>query len=190
MPRGRKKKTEAKKVGRPSEYRPEMCEDVQKWTQEGIVNHEIAARLGITETTLYDWKNKYPEFSESFQKGENYRHRNVINALYKRCIGYEYTEVTKEPVVVTKQVEGQSEKLLVDKKMVTTKKVKKQMAPDVNAIEFYLTNKLPDEFKHKSEVNNKISGNLTMRSEGLSEKEKAALIKEVAEEMANGEHGK
>ena len=160
VPRGRKPKAkEARPVGRPTEYRPEMCDDVRKWVEEGIVNHEIAARLGIAESTLYEWKQKYPEFAEAFEKGHQYRHQNVINALYKRCIGYTYEEITKEPVEIPSDDPDKPPK----KRMVVTKKVRKQMAPDTNAIEFYLTNKLPDQFKHKTEVQSNVTADVHVK---------------------------
>lgn len=181
MPRGRKKRKQSERgPGRPTDYRPEMCADVQNWVEEGIVNHEIAARLGIAESTLYDWKNTYPEFAEAFKKGNNYRHQNVINALYKRCIGYEYTEVTKEPVEVPSDDPEKPAKT----KMVITKKVKKQVAPDTNAIEFYLTNKLPNQFKHKTEVQSNITADVHMKQEvdlsNLSDEELDQLEKLIA----------
>lgn len=178
MPRGRKpRKKAANPVGRPTDYRPEMCADVQQWVQEGIVDHEIAARLGIARSTLYDWKNEYSDFADAFERGNNHRHQNVINSLYKRCMGYEYTETTKEPQEAKSDDPSKPGKI----KMVITKKVKKQVAPDTGAIEFYLTNKLPDEFKNKSEVNNNISGSLGLRSDGMTEEDKLALIKKQAE---------
>jgi transposase-like protein len=162
VPRGRKKrKLSVREPGRPTDYRPEMCEQVQQWVQDGIVNHEIAARLGIDEATLYRWKNEYCEFCEAFQRGHNYRHQNVVNALYKRCIGYEYTETTKEPA---DEKTGDPSKP-VKTKMVITKKVKKQVAPDTGAIEFYLTNKCPNEYKHKTEVHSNITGDVVVKKE-------------------------
>jgi len=138
-----------------------MCDDVRKWVEEGIVNHEIAARLGIAESTLYEWKQKYPEFAEAFEKGHQYRHQSVINALYKRCIGYTYEEITKEPVEIPSDDPDKPPK----KRMVVTKKVRKQMAPDTNAIEFYLTNKLPDQFKRKTEVQSNVTADVHVKKD-------------------------
>jgi len=48
-------------------------------------------------------------------------------------------------------------------KMRIVKKVTKYLAPDTEAIIFYLTNYLPEEFKSKNYLNNHISG--TLRTE-------------------------
>jgi hypothetical protein len=162
LPRGRKKRKQSEKgPGRPTDYRPEMCDDVQKWIEDGIVNHEIAARLGIATSTLYEWKDKYSDFADAFERGNNYRHQAVKNALFQRCIGYEYTEVTKEP----KDEKPEDASKPIKTKMVITKKVKKQVAPDTGAIEFYLTNKCPNEFKHKTEVHSNITGDVHVKKE-------------------------
>jgi len=58
-------------VGRPSEYRPEwMLSKVIDIMSEGASKVEVAAELGITKETLYQWVQKYPEFSDSIKKGE------------------------------------------------------------------------------------------------------------------------
>jgi hypothetical protein len=166
MPGGRKKrKLSDRGPGRPTEYRSEMCEDVREWVSDGIFEYEIAARLGIHPSTLCDWKNEFPEFSEAFKVGLKRRHHNVKNALYQKCIGFEYTETTREPALVKKTIDGQNETILQDKKMVITKKVKKFVPPSDNAIEFYLTNTCPDEYKHKTEVHSKITGDINVKKE-------------------------
>lgn len=181
--RGRPKKIVRNPNGRPTDYRPEMCAQVQEWVEEGIVNHEIAARLGIAESTLYDWKNDHPEFKEAFTRAHNYRHQNVKNALYMRCIGYDYTETTREPATEKTADSDKPAKT----KMVVTRKVKKHVAPDPTSIQFYLTNHLPDEYKNKSEIDNKISGSLGLRSDGMSETDKDNLIKKQANKLNKSE---
>ena len=41
--------------------------------------------------------------------------------------------------------------------MQVTKEVKKTVPPDVGAGQFWLTNKMPDEFKNKQEINGSIT---------------------------------
>jgi transposase-like protein len=184
VPRGRKKrKLSVREPGRPTDYRPEMCEQVQQWVQDGIVNHEIAARLGIVESTLYDWKNTFPEFAEAFEIGHHYRHQNVKNSLYKKCNGFEYDEVTKERM----EVKGKNPEDPPKFKMVVTKKVRKFVVPSDSAIEFYLTNHLPDEYKHKSEVNNNINGSLGIRSDGMTNEQKDDLLRKQASKLQAAE---
>ena len=53
--------------GRPIEYRPELCAllDNAKVTQGGI--NCIAQILEVPKRTVYDWMQRYPDFSHSVQ---------------------------------------------------------------------------------------------------------------------------
>ena len=115
-------------LGRKPVYSSDMVEKVLQWKKEGIINTEVAARLGISEATLYEWKNTHIEFSEAFKKANEHRVQNVVNALYKRALGYEVNEVTKE-----------------DGKPV--KEVTKHVAGDTTAQQVYLYNNAPEQYQ-------------------------------------------
>ena len=54
---------EANKVGRPTDYRPEFCEQVVELGKQGKSHAQIAASLGCSRQCLYEWQSVYPEFS-------------------------------------------------------------------------------------------------------------------------------
>lgn len=56
-------------VGRPTKYRPEMCERIIELMREGASQNEVAADLGISHDTIAEWKKSIPEFSESINIG-------------------------------------------------------------------------------------------------------------------------
>ena len=56
---------EANKVGRPTDYRPEFCEQVIELGRQGKSHAQIAATLGCARKTLYEWQSLYPEFSNA-----------------------------------------------------------------------------------------------------------------------------
>lgn len=58
--------------GRPSKYRPEMCEQVINWMYQGHSKTEVAYLLKISKETLYQWVKEYPEFSDAIKKGVNF----------------------------------------------------------------------------------------------------------------------
>lgn len=50
-------------AGRPSKYKSEFCDRVIELGKEGKSYAQIAAALGVARDTIYDWQEKFPEFS-------------------------------------------------------------------------------------------------------------------------------
>lgn len=127
---------------------------IEGWAREGLTDEQIAEKLGIATSTLYDYKNKYSEFSEALKRGKEVIDFEVENALLKRALGYEYTEVTQERTVrkdekgnVITDIHG-----LPCYEMVVTKTVKKEVIPDTTAQIFWLKNRKPNEWRDKRDV--------------------------------------
>lgn len=57
------------KVGRPTKYKPEMCDMVLPVMQDGGSIEQVALKLDISKPTLYEWIRDYPEFSNAINKG-------------------------------------------------------------------------------------------------------------------------
>ena len=119
-------------------YRPDRLSTIKGWARDGLINKEIAARLGISEATLYDWKNKYPEFSEALKEGKEDADYRVENSLFSRAVGYEYEEVEE-----TFNIRGE---------LVRRKICKKTVLPDVTAQIFWLKNRRPESWKDRQEL--------------------------------------
>lgn len=113
---------------------PENLTVLEGWARDGMIDEQIAGRIGIATTTLYDWKNKYPEFAQALKKGKEYVDTQVENALLKRALGYDYTE---ERVEIS-QKDG--------KKVIQTVK---HVAPDVTAQIFWLKNRRREHWRDK-----------------------------------------
>ena len=105
---------------------PEGLLKIEGWARDGLTDEQIAHNMGISPSTLYEWKNAYSEFSESLKRGKEVVDREVENALLKRALGYEYEEVSEK----------------FDGGVLTERKVtKKQVAPDTTAQIFWLKNR-------------------------------------------------
>ena len=59
----------AKKVGRPTKYKPEMCKTVIDLMKDGASLDEVRGELDISKDTLYRWKEDYEDFSDSIKRG-------------------------------------------------------------------------------------------------------------------------
>lgn len=106
---------------------------LEAWARDGLTDEQIAGNMGISTSTLYDWKNKYPEIVEALKRGKEVVDVAVENALYKRAMGYKYDEITREGGVITKIVT-------------------KEVQPDTTAQIFWLKNRKPAEWRDKQDI--------------------------------------
>lgn len=128
---------------------PDNLLRLQAWARDGLSDEQMAHNIGITTTTLYDWKKKYPAFSEALARGKEVIDIEVENALLKRAKGYDYIETTSE-LIADKNAKNKAV-------MKVTKRVTRHVLPDVKALIFWLTNRKP-EWRDKQEK--ELSGNI------------------------------
>ncbi len=56
-------------TGRPTKYKKEYCEKVIEFLRDGMSKAEICRELDIARSTLEEWENNQPLFSEAIKKG-------------------------------------------------------------------------------------------------------------------------
>lgn len=135
---------------------------IECWARDGLTDEQIAKKVGVAYSTFRDYKNKYSALSAALKKGKEVVDFEVENALLKRALGYEYSEVTQEPVEV-----GEGITMLQ-----TTKIVTKQVAPDTTALIFWLKNRKPDKWRDKPKVEtDEANGMLEDLIKGLKQNE-------------------
>lgn len=54
-----------RKPGRPSLYKPEMCDIVVKVAMQGGFHAAMQLACGVSESQFYEWKKAIPEFQEA-----------------------------------------------------------------------------------------------------------------------------
>lgn len=107
---------------------------LESWARDGLTDEQIAHNIGITVTTLYNWKNKHVEIFNALKKGKAVADVMVENALFKSALGYD--------------VEEWEEKL--DSAGVVHKVHKQRHIPPSNAAQiFWLKNRKYDKWKDK-----------------------------------------
>lgn len=137
---------------------PEGLLKIEGWARDGLTDEQIAQNIGIRRETLYDWKKKYSNITNALKKGKEVVDRQVENALLKRALGYKYDEITYE--------NGKE-----------TKRVTKEVQPDVTAQIFWLKNRKPDVWRDKKETELSGSMNVNNPFEGLTTEELRKLAK-------------
>lgn len=110
-------------TGRKTDYKPEYAEQTFKLCLLGKTDIEIAEFFKISEKTLYNWKNIYPEFLQAFSDGRDKADSEVANSLYKRATGILFKE----------------KKVVVKPDGTETSITEKYIAPDTRACEIWLT---------------------------------------------------
>lgn len=146
---------------------------IEAWARDGLTLEQIAEKLGVAASTFFDYKSKYPELSEALKKGQEVADVEVENALFKRAIGYKYDEVTRESDKVIDPESGQIKTVMVE-----TKRVTKEVQPDVTAQIFWLKNRRPEKWRDKQEIGH--SGNVVVNNplQGLTTDELRKLIRD------------
>lgn len=127
----------------------------QDYARRGMIDTQIAKKLGIALSTYYDYQKQHSEFSEAIKKGKQPVDVEVENALLKRAKGFEYEEVHVEYKPKGKEDEE------AKKKPTLIRKIKKFVVPDTAACAFWLKNRRPKLWKDRHDVG--VSGNLNIK---------------------------
>lgn len=114
---------------------------VTAWARDGLTEDQIAHNLGIGMSTLSKYKVEHIEIVEALKQGKEVVDYQVENQLLKRAMGYTYEEVTRE----TRIIDGEPI-------MFETKRVTKEVVPDVTAQIFWLKNRKPNEWRDKKDL--------------------------------------
>ena len=166
-------------VSRMAKYEYWLTSDgllrLEAWARDGLTDEQIAEKARITPSTLYEWKKRFPEISESLKRGKEVVDIQVENALLKRALGYRYNE-DKYISVPMSEVEYEEklfeymnkykyehpeatadELMLVQMNFPKTKtqlveRKVKEVVPDTTAQIFWLKNRKPSVWRDKAQV--------------------------------------
>lgn len=164
------------------------------WARDGLTDEQIAHNMGISRSTLNEWKKKHSDISDTLKRGKEVVDRQVENAMIKKALGYDIEEVTYVSVEMSSDEYAERVDAEVDlfmqqnpkatpeerlrfiasiprTKEVVSKRVTKQVAPDTLAQIFWLKNRKPEQWRDKQEINH--SGGLDNKLDltGLSVEE-------------------
>lgn len=124
------------RMGRPEVYASQIephLDKIPEWYKTMSVR-QIAAKLGVSKTTMYKYANEYPALAKALSGGKAGLVDNLHSALKKRAFGYEWKEVQ---VTETTDETG----FVVSR---TKKETTRHVPPDLGSIHLLLKNLDPE----------------------------------------------
>jgi len=149
-PRGRPKR------GRPTEYKKEYAQEAYERSLLGYTLANLGAHFGVNKATICRWQNKYCEFRDAIKRGGLRADAQIVQALYRRAIGYAH------PAVKIFCYEGRIIQCVYTARY----------PPDFHSIRFWLMNRQPALWRDKVEAN--------------SNEQAMEFLKELEEQIRNG----
>ena len=161
----------------PSKYQDDVPARVRIYAageNDGCTLEDLGEVFGVTRKTIQRWMAAYPDFKAAVEEARAVTDHKVVISLFKRATGYDYTETeeTVEPGI------GEGKEVVVKRTV-----RKKRMAPDTTACIFWLTNRLPAEWKHVRHI----EGTMNVRT--FADLHEAAQEREEEGTDADGSQG-
>ncbi len=118
--------------GQPTKFNKEVRRQIKILALKGFTDAEMASVVGVTETTINNWKIAHPKFFESLKDWKAQADYEVERSLYERATGF----------VVKKDIN-------VDGEVIT---LENQLPPDPTSMIFWLKNRKKDEWADRQGV--------------------------------------
>lgn len=135
-------------VGRPTKYKEEFNDQVEKLCKLGATDAEIANFFEVVESTVNLWKIEHPKFSESIKAGKDLADAFVAQRLYERAVGFEHDS---EEIKVVSMGEKQGSEIV-------RVPIRKIYPPDPTSLIFWLKNRRPKDWRDRQEIDHTTQG--------------------------------
>lgn len=134
-------------MARPTKFKPEYAKQAAKLCELGATDIELADFFEVNTTTIYEWRNQYPEFSKAVIAGKEMADARVERAFYNRAVGYTFD----------------SEKIFQFQGEIIRAPSREHVPPDAGAAMNWLKNRQPDKWRDKQEIDLKVTDTLAER---------------------------
>lgn len=119
------------------------------WARDGLTDEQIAKNVGISRSTLNEWKKRYPDISDTLKKSKEIVDYEVENSLLKKAFGYN-TLVLKH--IKVKKADYNDDGYKINEREEIVKVYDEVHIPaDTTAQIFWLKNRKPDKWREKQE---------------------------------------
>lgn len=135
---------------------------LEGYARDGKTDKQIAEIIGISTVTLYDWKNKYPEFSNALKNGKEIIDRQVESMLLQKALGH----ATSEEILYSYDEYGNATE---------ERRIVKKPVADTAAITLWLKNRMSDKWTDRVDH--------TLQIEEISPEERRKKIEELQKKL-------
>lgn len=119
---------------------------LQAWARAGLSDERIAKHIGISRSTLNEWKKKHQTIKEALGTGKEIANRQVENTLFRLTQG---GTVKVKKVFKLKKTQYENGKKISEEEYLEAREEEEYISPDFKAISFWLRNKAPEDWRDK-----------------------------------------
>ncbi len=161
---------------------------LRAWKMAGLSDEEIAKRVGVSRSTLSEWKKKYERIRDALSSGKEFADSLVENSLFKLTQGFK-VEVRK--VFKVKKVEfDEKGRRIGEKEELETALEDEYVKPDVRAMVFWLQNRKPEVWRKMEEkAEPESTGGILVLTPAEMERIKEDVREDAAERNGKGSDG-
>jgi hypothetical protein len=75
-------------MGRPSKLTTATAHTAEVLARLGYTDEKLAAAIGVSRSTLHDWRKANPEFGDTLKAARSTADAKVMNSLFQRAVGF------------------------------------------------------------------------------------------------------
>lgn len=129
---------------------------IEGWARDGLTEEQIAKNMGVSRSTLSDYKVKYPDILRAIKNSKEVADREVENALFNKATGY--TVKLKKPMKVRHvEYDEASGRKVAEYERIEYIEEEVHVPADTTAQIFWLKNRKPNEWRDKVTVTDESS---------------------------------
>ena len=129
---------------------------IEGWARDGLTEEQIAKNMGVSRSTLSDYKVKYPDILRAIKNSKEVADREVENALFNKATGY--TVKLKKPMKVRHvEYDEVSGRKIAEYERIEYIEEEVHVPADTTAQIFWLKNRKSNEWRDKVTVTDESS---------------------------------
>ena len=129
---------------------------IEGWARDGLPEEQIAKNMGVSRSTLSDYKVKYPDILRAIKNSKEVADREVENALFNKATGY--TVKLKKPMKVRHvEYDEQTGRKIAEYERIEYIEEEVHVPADTTAQIFWLKNRKSNEWRDKVTVTDESS---------------------------------